>query len=258
VREIGAVLVVTDAAVKQHLLQLYDKFDLREPGVNRRVALAREAIRRGVVTLEDIRVAARADGDRLAAAREAVARHEWETAVEQLSAADAAEPLAVAGLELLAEAALWANRHDASFAAKERAFQAHMRAGNPRAAAVVAIGLTIHHVARLELAVAAGWHQKAQRLLEGEEVGREHGYLALLTSLFGETGGDWAGVEEAAAAMLEIGRREGDADLEALGLTFQGLVLSRRGEIAEGTKLLDEAMASAVGGELSMLATGIV
>jgi len=34
--------------------------------------------------------------------------------------------------------------------------------------------------------------------------------------------------------------------------------LTRRGEITEGTRLLDEAMASATGGELGMLATGIV
>jgi hypothetical protein len=254
VHEIAAALVVTDAAVKQHLAHLYDKFEIRETGTKRRVALAREAIRRGAVSLRDLHVRESS----LAAGRDAVARRDWETASELLSTADSAEPLGADDLELLAEAALWADHHDASFAAHERAFQAHTRAGDPRRAAIVAVGLTIHYVARLDLAVAAGWYQKAQRLLEGEEIGREHGYLALLNSLFDEAGGDWDGVHEEATAMLEIGRREGDADLEALGLTFQGLVLSRRGEIAEGTKLLDEAMASAGGGGLSMLATGIV
>ena len=254
VHEIAATLVVTDAAVKQHLAHLYDKFEIRETGTKRRVALAREAIRRGAVSLRDLRVRESS----LAAGRNAVARRDWETAFELLSTADSAEPLGADDLELLAEAALWADHHDASFAAHERAFQSHLSAGNRRHAAIVAVGLTIHYVARLDLAVAAGWYQKAQRLLEGEEIGREHGYLALLNSLFGEAGGDWDGVHEEATAMLEIGRREGDADLEALGLTFQGLVLSRRGDVAEGTKLLDEAMASAVGGGLSMLATGLV
>jgi tetratricopeptide (TPR) repeat protein len=258
VHEIAGALVVTDAAVKQHLAHLYDKFEIRETGAKRRLALAREAIRLGVVSLDDLRAAARASEGSLAAGRDAVARHDWEVAFESLSAADAAEALEPGDLELLAEAALWADRHDASFAASERAFQGYMRAGNRRRAAVVAIGLTIHCVARLDLAVAAGWYQKAQRLLESEESAREHGYLALVTALFCEAQGDWNGVLDAADTVLEIARREDDADLEAVGLTFQGLVLSRRGDIVEGTKLLDEAMASAVGGGLSMLATGIV
>jgi tetratricopeptide (TPR) repeat protein len=258
VHEIAAALVVTDAAVKQHLAHLYDKFEIRETGGKRRLALAREAVRLGVVSLDDLRAAARASEGSLAAGRDAAARHDWEVAFESLSQADAADPLEPADLELLSEAALWADRHDASFAAGERAFQAYMQAGNRRRAAVVAVGLTIHCVARLDLAVAGGWYQKAQRLLEGEETGREHGYLAVLTALFHEAQGDWDAVLEDADTILEIARHEDDPDLEAVGLTFQGLVLSRRGEIAEGTKLLDEAMASAVGGGLSMLATGIV
>jgi tetratricopeptide (TPR) repeat protein len=258
VREIARALVVTDAAVKQHLAHLYEKFEIRETGPKRRLALAREAVRRGVVSLADLRAAARESEGLLAAGRDAVGRHEWEVAFESLSAADAAEPLEPDDLELLAEAALWSDRHDISFAASERAFRGYMRAGNRRRAAVVAVGLTIHCVARLDLAVGTGWYQKAQRLLEGEEGTREHGYLTLVTALFREAQGDWDGVLEAADTMLEIARREDDADLEAVGLTFQGLVHSRRGDTAEGTKLLDEAMASAVGGGLSMLATGIV
>jgi DNA-binding NarL/FixJ family response regulator len=47
VREIAAALVVTEAAVKQHLLHLYDKFGIDDPGTRRRLLLAREAMRRG-------------------------------------------------------------------------------------------------------------------------------------------------------------------------------------------------------------------
>src|ERR671935_2751587 len=53
VREIAAALVVTGAAVKQHLLHLYDKFGTAESGERRRVRLAREAIRRRAVVLSD-------------------------------------------------------------------------------------------------------------------------------------------------------------------------------------------------------------
>ncbi|MCW2901088.1 MAG: domain containing protein [Streptosporangiaceae bacterium] len=47
-REIAADLVVTEAAVKQHLLRLYQKFRIPE-GVNRRTRLANEVIAMGLV-----------------------------------------------------------------------------------------------------------------------------------------------------------------------------------------------------------------
>jgi DNA-binding CsgD family transcriptional regulator len=46
--DIADVLVVTEAAVKQHLLRLYQKFRIAE-GVNRRARLANEVISAGVV-----------------------------------------------------------------------------------------------------------------------------------------------------------------------------------------------------------------
>lgn len=47
-REIADELVVTEAAVKQHLLRLYAKFSIPE-GVNRRARLANEVVRAGVI-----------------------------------------------------------------------------------------------------------------------------------------------------------------------------------------------------------------
>ena len=47
-REIAGDLVVTEAAVKQHLLRLYQKFRIPE-GINRRVRLANEVVSLGLV-----------------------------------------------------------------------------------------------------------------------------------------------------------------------------------------------------------------
>lgn len=47
-REIADELVVTEAAVKQHLLRLYAKFNIPE-GINRRSRLANEVVRAGVI-----------------------------------------------------------------------------------------------------------------------------------------------------------------------------------------------------------------
>jgi ATP/maltotriose-dependent transcriptional regulator MalT len=54
IREIAAELVVTEGAVKQHLLRLYGKFGLTDQSENRRVRLANEAIVRGVVRPADL------------------------------------------------------------------------------------------------------------------------------------------------------------------------------------------------------------
>ena len=55
IREIAADLVVSEAAIKQHLANLYTKFDIGDGVTNRRSRLANEALRRGAVTLADLR-----------------------------------------------------------------------------------------------------------------------------------------------------------------------------------------------------------
>ena len=55
VREIASLLAVSEAAVKQHLLKLYAKFAIDDCDERRRVVLAREAMRRDVVTVGDLR-----------------------------------------------------------------------------------------------------------------------------------------------------------------------------------------------------------
>lgn len=63
-REIAARLFVSEQAVKAHLTHLYDKFGiLADSGVNRRVALANEAVQRGAVTSADLRETADDEGD---------------------------------------------------------------------------------------------------------------------------------------------------------------------------------------------------
>jgi len=48
-------LVVSESAVKFHLANLYDKFDLHDTGESRRVQLANDAVRRRAVTVADLR-----------------------------------------------------------------------------------------------------------------------------------------------------------------------------------------------------------
>jgi pSer/pThr/pTyr-binding forkhead associated (FHA) protein len=55
VRDVAKELYITEAAVKQHLGNLYDKFGLHGGVEPRRVLLANEAIRRGAVNIADLR-----------------------------------------------------------------------------------------------------------------------------------------------------------------------------------------------------------
>jgi DNA-binding CsgD family transcriptional regulator len=54
IRAIAAELVVSDAAVKQHLSRLYTKFDVGAQGERRRVRLANAAVSTGAVKLSDL------------------------------------------------------------------------------------------------------------------------------------------------------------------------------------------------------------
>ena len=62
IREIADALVVSEAAVKQHLAHLYDKFGVHGGGERRRVQLANEALRRGAVTMAGLRQEVAKDG----------------------------------------------------------------------------------------------------------------------------------------------------------------------------------------------------
>jgi pSer/pThr/pTyr-binding forkhead associated (FHA) protein len=55
-RTIADALVITQAAVKQHLANLYDKFGVASGDSHRRARLANEALRRGAVSLTQLQV----------------------------------------------------------------------------------------------------------------------------------------------------------------------------------------------------------
>ncbi len=210
---------------------------------------------RGAVSVTAAPVALRA----LEAGRAAVSRRDWQAGFERLSAADAEGQLTAGDLEALGEAALWSGHPQESIDARQRAHAAYSRGGDRRGAARAALGLVVNNVIRLSPAVAAGWFQKAQRLLEGEPESVEHGLLAWTTAVVRlRSMDDLEGGLASARTAFEIGRRLGDEDVQAVALTAQGYALVRLGRRAEGLACLDEAMASAVAGSLSPFAAGYV
>jgi hypothetical protein len=138
------------------------------------------------------------------------------------------------------------------FATRELAFRRYRAAGELRGAARMALWLASDHLEfRGEAAVANGWRERARRLLSGLEEGPEHGWLALLEGALAlEVNNDPAAGKELGARAAELGVRLGLIDLQMLGMAVEGLALVTEGQVQEGMRRLDEAVAAAVGGEL--------
>lgn len=262
IREIAKALFVTEAAVKQHMLRLYDKFGIDAGVTRRRLRLANEAIKRRIVSVRDLDaepVSERAADGLLAAGRAALAKRDWRTAYENLSNADnAGIELGPADLAGLGEAALWSGEVEASQAARLRAYRAYAEAGDDRNAAMLALGLVINHVVSLRFTVASGWVNKARRHLDSAPECAAHGHLAAIESMFLLAQGQFDRAIERANVAFDIGRRYSSNELTALGLVFQANALAQIGHPEEAMPLFDEAMASATSGELDPLTTGII
>jgi class 3 adenylate cyclase len=197
-------------------------------------------------------------GNALEAGRAAVLKHAWRDAYEHLRTADAEGTLSGEDLQSLGEAAWWTGHLEEALVLRERAYAAYVGAGQSRTAGALATQLSMDHLLRGTMSVSSGWLARAGSLLADEEEGFEHGYLSLARGLSAQT------IGELETATAEFGRahdlavRFSDGSLRALAVVFKGTVLVATGDLTEGLRLLEEATAAAVSGELEPLATGIV
>jgi DNA-binding CsgD family transcriptional regulator len=191
--------------------------------------------------------------------RESYAHEAWTDAYESFSLADRLRQLAASDLELLATSAYMLGRQEDYFAVLQRAYRAHLDAGEAIAALRCAFWIGINLAQRGEIGGASGWLGRAQRLLERDDADRvESGYLLLPLIFQQEGSGELVTAAETAAEAAAIGERFGDADLFALASHEAGHILIRLGRLREGVALLDEAMVAVTAGELSPIPCGIV
>jgi class 3 adenylate cyclase len=196
--------------------------------------------------------------DPLEAGRDAVRRHAWQEGYELLKEADSTGGLSGEDLELLAQATMWASGLDETMPIQERAFAAHMRAGNTERAAYIATELAHDYDIKMQGSVANGWLRRAARMLESEPESAAHGYLALHQGLRALGEHDFDSALDAGKKAEEIGRRVGDRSLEIRGIQRQGNALIQKGELVEGRALLDEASVAALSGELDPHSTLVI
>jgi DNA-binding CsgD family transcriptional regulator len=188
-------------------------------------------------------------------AHEAAGRGAWSEAYEQLVAAD---HLDARDLEVLADAAWWLSRWDEAIAVRQRAYTGYAAQGDQANAAGTATRLSIEHFSRGDPSVGGGWLMKARRHAADVPEQSGHGLLLIVEATIARYQGDLERATELADRALELGRRFGDPNLLAMTIHTQGLLLIASGEVEPGVRLLDEAMASVVAGELTPYFTGII
>ena len=178
----------------------------------------------------------------------ALAERDWDRARacfdEARASAETAETL-----DGLGRALHFQGHYEASIEITEQAFVAYRREGKVTEAADRARWLAfLHGAINGNMAVASGWMGRAEDLMGGAGESAGHGWLALDRAPFTD---DPAEHEQLATAALAIARRFGDADLEYDALALLGESLVARGRLAEGMKLLDQAMTAVSAGEVA-------
>ena len=180
----------------------------------------------------------------------ALERAEWHEARQAFEAALARQetPELLEGYSW----ALWWLIGDAALSAREKAYNAHRRGGDDRAAARVATWLASDVIDfRCDTAVSNGWLRRAHRLLDPTDLSPEHGWLALHEGTLAlDLAGDTATAARLGTRCTEIGAQLHDVDLELLGTALCGLAAVHDGAVVDGLGRLDEAATAAIAGEL--------
>jgi class 3 adenylate cyclase len=194
--------------------------------------------------------------DPVAGGREAAGRGAWQEAYDLFTPVE--KSLSADDLVAFAEAAFWTGHLSEAIQLRERAYAAYLEAGDEDQAAVLALWISRDYFSKADLAIAGGWFSQAERLLEGKPESPAHGYLAVSKGFNDLMGGNVEAAFEHADAGIEMARRYGDRNLGAMGLVVRGRSHILQGDVDEGLKLLDEATAAAIGGELEPWTTGLV
>jgi ATP/maltotriose-dependent transcriptional regulator MalT len=167
------------------------------------------------------------------------ARRHFETAIHQKETGPA--------LDGLSDALFWLGELETSLHHRSRAFGMYREGGDLCRGARAALWLAMGYISAYgNAAVANGWLQRAERLLDEAGPCSERGWFEQLR---GKMTPDPAATARHAHQAVEIARQHRDADLEVWALSEEGRALVSMGQVDEGMAMLDEAVAAATAGD---------
>lgn len=184
--------------------------------------------------------------------RLALARGAWEEALDALSKAVTVEPDNGAAWENLALARTWIQDIEGALEARQRAYAVFRAQADDLSAARTALDLVYDYLEiRGDAVVAAGWLQRARRLLQDQTPPTaEHALLTVWDACVC-LDGDPLQAEAHARAAVSTAMASGAADAGILAMAVHGLALVNLGRVADGMRLLDEAAAAATAREIT-------
>jgi DNA-binding NarL/FixJ family response regulator len=136
---------------------------------------------------------------------------------------------------------------------RELAYAGYLAQHRHAEAAMVALDISVCQLTNLDNLVAArGWIARARRSVDIAREDRLDGWLWLMEAY---TCDEPQQQRALLTQALQLARRLGDPDMELAALSDLGLALVSQGDVPDGLKLLDEAMAGTLGGECRRLDT---
>lgn len=189
--------------------------------------------------------------DELQRGRAALRNGEWEEAFLSLDAAVRRGQLGPEDLDRLAECAYYTGRTEICARILCARHAEHDAGGRVQAAAMTAYRLHMLFALKGESALASGWLARARRAVAELPDCVESGYISAAEAEVAY----WSGATDdsllAARRVRVLGLQHGDRDLSVLALHLEGRALVRSDDVPGGLRLLDEALAATVAGELS-------
>jgi tetratricopeptide (TPR) repeat protein len=191
-------------------------------------------------------------------ARQAVTLGDWQQAYDLLAEADAVSPLSPPGLALLSDVAYATGHLAVTIDACERLHTEFLRGGDQLSAAGAAVRVALHLLLDTALlAPVRGWIRQVDRLLEGRDETPVHAWLAVVRNYERLLSGDFEGAREWARRAIVIGNKH-DPAAAAIGRVAEARSLILDGDVDNGLRLLEEAGAAILPGQIEPISTGII
>lgn len=245
-----------------------------EGSLQRAVSLARSALKRGglgdsirnytrqgyrlCVDGETVVAKPQSEADPLATAGTEFDNGDWDTAIAAFRQADENYALGAFDLERLADAYQFSGRYEESESVLERAAVASSAKGDRRGAARAALRLAELAFESARMSVARGWLAHGRRHLQDCDVCWEHGFEAYVAARMAVATGNPEAAVENGRRGLEIGERLDNEEIEALARLYLGYGEIALGNVEDGVRLVDEAAAATLAGDVKRRSGGII